>query len=1095
MRPAPTDTVLLIESAEQAAAVMEQISDPARAAGLEVHSSPEEGAIERLKQMVAEGREPVGVVLGPNTKRPLVIARQVYQLTPFVQIIFLAAPGRAAQLQHEMSPTPMIGSNWTVASPDPDALRGLLRDAAASTRQRRQLRTTLDRVNVHVSSRLSADSGEYRKLVISDRYLASILTHAQDAIISTDAHGAVLTWNRAAEGLFGYPESEMVGRSIKMLAADQRAYDLPALIRATQGGEAVVRHEIHCRRADGSSVEVEMAFALVRDDVGRKIGASVIARDITEQRRAEEVLQEMSVALVNAMPGISRVDAEGRYVSVNEVYAHMIGYKPAELIGMDWAPTVHPDDRGHAITAYHHVLSEGKAEFESRAVRKDGSVFHKHVFMVKRVDKEGNFIGHHCFMRDITERKRAEEALRTTERKFRELVESAPDAIVGVNREGRITLVNAQTERLFTYTREELLGQPIGTLVPERFREAHVAHRTGYMSAPCMRPMGGGLDLCGRRKDGTEFPVEISLSPMETEEGLLVTAIIRDITERKRAAAALQAAKEYAETLINSSLNMIISVDANRNIVEFNRAAEEAFGYSKAEVLGEPVDLLYADPSEASQVSSAILKHGGFTGEIRNRRKNVEIFCSYLSASVVRDANGKIVGGMGISWDITERKRAEEGRQALYRASLEVLEPLPLRARLDRLLATARDVLKVDRLNILLADSKGKWLQAVASLGTKEPLEAILVPIGPAGGAIAQAYLTKRAVFWDGVGPVPEELRLKPPYDRIEAFRSRVFANVPLVVQGRAIGVLGADRKHTRQSLEPATRELLQLFAAQAGIAIEHARLYEDLRFAAIQLEAKVEARTRELQAANLRLEEASRFKSEFLTNMSHELRTPLNSIIGFSELLEDQGFGPLTEKQNRYVHNIWTSGRHLLDLINDILDLSKVEAGKIELDMETFSLREALVAALTIVRPQAAKKQISLRSEIVPEMTTVTADRLRLKQIMYNLLSNAIKFTPEGGHVTMTARLVEDAFVEIAVTDTGIGIRAEDIPTLFQEFVQLDSFLGKQHQGTGLGLALSKRLVELHGGQIWVESEGENKGSSFIFTLPISGPTSSDKS
>ncbi len=562
--------------------------------------------------------------------------------------------------------------------------------------------------------------------------------------------------------------------------------------------------------------------------------------------------------------------------------------------------------------------------------------------------------------------------------------------------------------------------------------------------------------------------------------------------EQKRAEEALQAAKEYAETLIHSSLNMIVSVDANRNIVEFNRAAEETFGYSKAEVLGQPVDLLYADPSdEASRVSSAILKHGGFTGEIRNRRKNGEIFCSYLSASVVRDANGKIVGGMGISWDITERKRAEEGRQALYRASLEVLEPLPLRARLDRLLATARDVLKVDRLNILLADSKGKWLQAVASLGTKEPLEAILVPIGPAGGAIAQAYLTKRAVFWDGVGPVPEELRLKPPYDRIEAFRSRVFANVPLVVQGRAIGVLGADRKHTRRSLEPATRELLQLFAAQAGIAIEHARLYEDLRFAAIQLEAKVEARTRELQAANLRLEEASRFKSEFLASMSHELRTPLNSIIGFSELLEDQQFGPLNEKQERYMHNIWTSGRHLLDLINDILDLSKVEAGKIELHMETFSLREALGAALTMVRPQAAKKRISLRSEIVAE-TTVTADPLRFKQIMYNLLSNAIKFTPEGGQVSVAARTVEDAFVEIAVTDTGIGIKAEDVPRLFQEFMQLDSFLGKQHEGTGLGLALTKRLVELHGGKIWAESLGPGQGTTVTLTLPITAPTSS---
>ena len=242
------------------------------------------------------------------------------------------------------------------------------------------------------------------------------------------------------------------------------------------------------------------------------------------------------------------------------------------------------------------------------------------------------------------------------------------------------------------------------------------------------------------------------------------------------------------------------------------------------------------------------------------------------------------------------------------------------------------------------------------------------------------------------------------------------------------------------------------------------------------------------------RLEDILRFKSEFIANMSHELRTPLNSIIGFSELLEDQLAGPLTEKQRGYVHNVWTSGRHLLDLINDILDLSKIEAGKIELHMETSSLREGLVAALTIVRPQAAKKRISLRSEIVAE-TRVTADPLRLKQIVYNLLSNAIKFTPEGGQVSVAARTVEDAFVEIAVTDTGVGIRAEDLPKLFREFSQVGGEYASEQHGTGLGLALSKRLVELHGGQIWVESEGENKGSTFAFRLPLLGvpPRSGD--
>jgi signal transduction histidine kinase len=243
---------------------------------------------------------------------------------------------------------------------------------------------------------------------------------------------------------------------------------------------------------------------------------------------------------------------------------------------------------------------------------------------------------------------------------------------------------------------------------------------------------------------------------------------------------------------------------------------------------------------------------------------------------------------------------------------------------------------------------------------------------------------------------------------------------------------------------------------------------------------------------------------------MSHELRTPLNSILGFSELLTTARHGRLTEKQARYVQNIHTSGEHLLALINDLLDLSKVEAGKIEIRPETFVLSEALVGALTQIRPQADAKdlRLSLHAEEAP--LTLNADPLRFKQIVFNLLSNALKFTPNGGTITVTARrgsrgegpgssdasplnpkpstLYPGDFIEIAVSDTGIGITAEDLPKLFQPFTQLESPFVKRHQGTGLGLALTKYLVELHGGSIWAESAGEGLGSTFTVCLPL-GP------
>ncbi len=254
-----------------------------------------------------------------------------------------------------------------------------------------------------------------------------------------------------------------------------------------------------------------------------------------------------------------------------------------------------------------------------------------------------------------------------------------------------------------------------------------------------------------------------------------------------------------------------------------------------------------------------------------------------------------------------------------------------------------------------------------------------------------------------------------------------------------------------------------------------------------MHLEAMVEDRTRQLQEALRGAEEASRHKSEFLRNMSHELRTPLNAVIGFAELLAAQHMGPLNAKQARYVDHIHQSGKHLLQIINDILDLTKVEAGKLEIQPEAFRVHDALLGALEEIRPQAEAKRVALHLQEGGDLSTLVADPLRIRQILNNLLDNAVKFTPSGGSVTLSARMTGSPGeeVEIAVADTGIGIKAEDFGRLFHEFTQLDSSMAKRHQGTGLGLALTKRLVELHGGWIQAESPGEGQGSTFTVTLP----------
>jgi signal transduction histidine kinase len=248
-------------------------------------------------------------------------------------------------------------------------------------------------------------------------------------------------------------------------------------------------------------------------------------------------------------------------------------------------------------------------------------------------------------------------------------------------------------------------------------------------------------------------------------------------------------------------------------------------------------------------------------------------------------------------------------------------------------------------------------------------------------------------------------------------------------------------------------------------------------------LERKVEERTQELNEKSRQLEIANRHKSEFLASMSHELRTPLNAIIGFSEALLERIFGAMNAKQEDYLKDIHESGRHLLSLINDILDLSKIEAGRMELEAAPFHLPSVLEAALALVRERALHHDIRLALEVAPEMGEIVADERKVKQIVLNLLSNAVKFTPDGGSVTLSARRTEEG-VEVAVSDTGVGIAAEDQAAVFEEFRQVGrDYLGK-HEGTGLGLALARRFVELHGGRIAVTS-APGRGTTFTFTLP----------
>jgi signal transduction histidine kinase len=360
----------------------------------------------------------------------------------------------------------------------------------------------------------------------------------------------------------------------------------------------------------------------------------------------------------------------------------------------------------------------------------------------------------------------------------------------------------------------------------------------------------------------------------------------------------------------------------------------------------------------------------------------------------------------------------------LYEEDITADEVLPIRAEMERLSSDLK------KLAADLADGTRAEVKELIARNDSSSASSRALFIGVAAGALVLALLLGFILSWSLIGPI------QSIDGRLAAIASGDFSGHVEVENRDELGALGANVNRMNEELR---------------------RLYAEL-------------------------EAASRHKSEFLANMSHELRTPLNAVIGFSQVLRDEMVGSVNEKQAEYLDDIISSGEHLLSLINDVLDLSKVEAGQVELQMHPFSLREALERGVVMVRERATEDGVRVAFTADPEVDVVDGDERRIKQVIFNLLSNAVKFTPAGGEVDVSATRVNGE-VRVSVADTGPGVAPEDRERIFEEFQQTETG-GVQHEGTGLGLALSKRFVELHGGRIWLESE-VGRGSTFVFTLP----------
>jgi PAS domain S-box-containing protein len=874
------------------------------------------------------------------------------------------------------------------------------------------------------------------------------------SIVITDVHGNIEYVNPKFCDLTGYTKEEVIGGNPRILKSVDSSPELYKELWDTIISGKEWKGEFHNRKKNGDLYWEIASISAVKNPNGDIVNFLAIKEDITERKQVTEALGESEKkyreVVQNVKEVIFQTDASGLWIFLNQAWEEITGFSVEESMGQLFVNYVHPDDRQRNMELFEPLIQRKKdyCRHQIRYLTKDGGFRWIEVFARLGLNEKDEITGTFGTLQDITERKMAEESLQNERTLFRTIIDLIPDAVYVKDIHGRKIIANPkEVEIAGMGSEDQIIGKTDSDLYPSEVARHSDAEDQFVLQSekPMLNYEGSIIDNEGRIHSllGSKVPLFDAAGKITG-----IVGVSHDITERKKAEDALQAAHKSLSDILNAAIHTsIIATDVNGIITVFSKGAEKMLGYTTQDVVGKITPELFHLESEveerghelSNELGQSIKGFDIFVAKAKiqeheeriwtYRCKDGKVISVNLVVTAIKNNNAEVIGFLGIASDITDRKRAEEEvKRVSTRLALATL-------------AGGVGVWDFDiENNILLWDD-----QMFALYGTKREdfnsaYETWLAGVHPDDKKRADEEI-QMAIR--GEKEFDTEFRVCWPDGSVHNIRA--LANVQCDVSGKKHRMIGTNWDITEQKKNEA-----------------------------VLLKARQDA------------EMANKAKSVFLANMSHEIRTPLNAIIGFSQLMNRDKH--LTDAQREYNIAIIRAGEHLLSLINDILELSKMEAGRLELNPVNIDLGALLSEIQIFFKEQIQSKHLQFIFETAPDLPRVVlVDDNKLRRIFINLIGNAIKFTDEGGIAvrvrteqlnSLKSRLI------VEVQDSGPGIPENEIGKLFKHFVQTSSGVSKS-SGTGLGLALSRELAILMGGDIRVISE-VGKGSVFTFYVEI---------